>query len=55
MALVENPDLIDFLYDNGATVVIKMRTFDEKFQDVLVQREGYAKEIATALYLLTEK
>jgi molybdenum cofactor biosynthesis enzyme MoaA len=37
IALVEQPDLIDFLWENNATVVIKISSFDKDFQDVYVQ------------------
>jgi len=38
VALAQDPELVDFLYENGATVVVKIRSFDQAFQDILVKR-----------------
>ena len=37
-------DLISFLYDSGASVMLKLNSFDEVVQDGLAQRNGYTKK-----------
>ena len=55
ITLIEQPGLINFLYDNNATITIKIRSFDKKFQDAIVKREWYTDERDKALSLLVEK
>jgi len=38
ITLTEQPDLADFLYEHNVTIAIKIRSFDKKFQDVIVKR-----------------
>ena len=55
LKLAQQPELVDFLYENNATVIIKINSFDKKFQDAYVQVPGYAEKRNQALSLLMEK
>ncbi len=37
-------ELVSFLYDSGASVMLKVNSFDEVTQDELAQRKGYTKK-----------